>query len=299
MPLIPITSPDDPRVKPYADLRDRQSLARFGRFIAEGDLVVNRLLASDYEVESLLIAEDQLAHVDFRPEATVYCAPRSLMEALAGFGFHRGILACARRPAAATWDAWLPPLDQPVTVVVCAAIQDPENLGGIFRNCAALGVRHLLLGEHSADPLSRRVLRVSMGTVLKLSFRQTSDLAADLPRLREEFRLHLAASVLDASAPRLEQAPCPRRLALLLGNERNGLSPEVVAACDSRWTIPMRSGTDSLNVAVASGIFLYHFSCEREVLREGNHANRNDSPSRQHPAAGERPNSGADHGHRS
>jgi tRNA G18 (ribose-2'-O)-methylase SpoU len=282
MPLIPITAPDDPRVAPFADLRDRQSLARYGRFIVEGDLVVNRLLVSDYEVESLLIAEDQLHHVAFSPEMTVYCAPRRLMEELAGFGFHRGILACARRPAPQPLDDWLPPGDQPVTVVVCAAIQDPENLGGIFRNCAALGVRHVLLGEQSADPLSRRVLRVSMGTVLKLAIRQTPDLAGELPRLREEFRLHLAATVLDPTAPLLATAPCPHRLALLLGNERNGLEPEVVQACDSRWTIPMRSGTDSLNVAVASGIFLYHFSCERDVLRQGNHPGEPAHPAGQH-----------------
>lgn len=269
MPLIPITSPDDPRVAPYADLRDRQSLSRHNRFIVEGDLVVNRLLASDYDVESLLIAEDQLHHVAFAPEMTVYCAPRRLMEELAGFGFHRGILACARRPSPQPLDNWLTPADEPVTVVVCASVQDPENLGGIFRNCAAFGVRHVLLSEQSADPLSRRVLRVSMGTVLKLAFRQTPDLAGELPRLRHEFGLHLAATVLDPTAPPLAAAPCPRRLALLLGNERNGLDPEVVKACDSRWTIPMRSGTDSLNVAVASGIFLYHFSCERDVLRQG------------------------------
>ena len=278
MPLISITSPDDPRVIPYADLRDRQSLARYRRFIAEGDLVVNRLLASDYEVESLLIADDQLDHVAFSPEQTVYCAPRRLMEDLAGFGFHRGILACARRPAPQSLEEWLPPGDQPVTVVVCASIQDPENLGGIFRNCAALGVRHVLIGEQSADPLSRRVLRVSMGTVLKLSCRQTPDLAGELPRLREELQLHLAASVLDPSAPLLDTAPCPQRLALLLGNERNGLNPGVVEACDSRWTIPMRSGTDSLNVAVAAGIFLYHFSCEREALRQGIHRGGQDDP---------------------
>jgi len=292
MPLIPISSPDDPRVMPYADLRDRQSLARYGRFIAEGDLVVNRLLASDFELESLLIAEDQLDHVAFSPEATVYCAPRHLMEDLAAFAFHRGILACARRPDPRSLDAWLPPLDRPVTVVVCASIQDPENLGGIFRNCAALGVNHVLISEQSADPLSRRVLRVSMGTVLKLSICQSSQLTADLRRLRDEFRLHLAATVLDPAAPPLAAAPCPHRLALLLGNERNGLNPEVAAACDSRWTIPMRSGTDSLNVAVASGIFLYHFSCEREVLRDGKHGDEkhseekhregNDFPARQH-----------------
>ena len=139
-------------------------------------------------------------------------------------------------------------------------IQDPENLGGILRNCAAFGVDLVVIGENSADPLSRRVLRVSMGTVLKLRFYQSTQLEQDVWRLRDEFSIHLAASVADPGAPAARQAPRPRRLGLLLGNERAGLSPALVEGSQSRWTIPMQLQTDSLNVAVASGIFLYHFS---------------------------------------
>ncbi len=102
-------------------------------------------------------------------------------------------------------------------VVVCAAIQDPENLGGILRNCAAFGVDLVVIGENSADPLSRRVLRVSMGTVLKLRFYQSTQLEQDVWRLRDEFSIHLAASVAEPGAPVLDQAPRPRSLGFVAG----------------------------------------------------------------------------------
>lgn len=260
MPLIPIDSPTDPRVQPYADLRNRQLHVRDGLFVAEGDLVVGRLLESGYQVESLLVSEDRLTRLPLPDAVTTYCAPRSLVESLAGFRFHRGILACGRRPAPGDLASLVVASDQPTTVVVCAAIQDPENLGGILRNCAAFGVDLVVIGENSADPLSRRVLRVSMGTVLKLRFYQSAQLEQDVWRLRDEFSIHLAASVADPCAPTLLQAPRPRRLGLLLGNERAGLSPALVEGSQSRFTIPMQLQTDSLNVAVTSGIFLYHFS---------------------------------------
>lgn len=259
MPLIPIDSPTDPRVQPYADLRNRQLHVRDGLFVAEGDLVVGRLLESRYPIESLLVAEDQLTRLPLPDEVTTYCAPRHLLESLAGFRFHRGILACARRPGPGDLASLVAARHRPTLVVVCAAIQDPENLGGILRNCAAFGVDLVVIGENSADPLSRRVLRVSMGTVLKLRFHQSAQLEQDVWRLRDEFAIHLAASVAEPGAPLLDQAPRPRRLGLLLGNERAGLSPALVEGSQSRWTIPMQLQTDSLNVAVASGIFLYHF----------------------------------------
>ena len=137
----------------------------------------------------------------------------------------------------------------------------------ILRNCAAFGVDLVVVSQDSADPFSRRVLRVSMGTLLKLEIHQSAQLEHDLRQLHGQFAIHVAASVVDAHAPPLNEAPRPRRLGLVLGNERTGLSPSVLACSQSRWTIPMHLHADSLNVAVASGIFLYHF-CER-----GGHTN--------------------------
>jgi tRNA G18 (ribose-2'-O)-methylase SpoU len=245
------------------DLRNKRLRTRDGKFIAEGDLVVGRLLESGYQVESLVVAEDQLHRLTIPDHVAVYLTPRKLIESLIGFKFHRGILACGIRPSPTDLSCLVLPPEQSATVVVCAAVHDPENLGGILRNCAAFGVDLVVISHDSADPLSRRVLRVSMGTLLKLKIHQSTQLEHDLRRLHDEFSIHVAASVVDPQAPSLDQAPRPRRLGLVLGNERAGLIPSVLACSQSRWTIPMHLHADSLNVAVASGIFLYHF-CQRD-----------------------------------
>ncbi len=260
MPLIRIESPDDPRLAPYRDLPNKQLSNCEGRFIAEGNLVVRRLLDSRYAVESVLIAEPQRDRLDVSPAVPVYVAPTKIIEALAGFRFHRGILGCGLRPAPADWSGMLPPSDQSAIVVVCSAVRDPQNLGGILRNCAAFGVDLVMFGDHSADPFSRRVLRVSMATALKLNLHQSAELHQDLIRLRDHHGIHCMASVLDPHAQHLADTPTPRRLGLVLGNELSGLDASTLRLCQSRVTVPMSLQTDSLNVAVASGIFLYHFN---------------------------------------
>jgi tRNA G18 (ribose-2'-O)-methylase SpoU len=228
------------------------------------------LLASNYRVESLLVAEGQVARLGVPDPVTVYCAPRSLIEAVAGFRFHRGVLGCGLRPAPRDLAVAVPPTTAAATIVVCSAIRDPENLGGILRNCAAFGVDLVVIGNHSADPFSRRVIRVSMAAVLKLNLFTSTQLEADVRRLRDQYAVHLAATVLDPQAGDVKTAHRPHRLGLMLGNEMDGLDASLVALSHSRWTIPMRLQTDSLNVAVASGIFLYHFShlCDgRELAR--------------------------------
>lgn len=258
MPIIPIQHASDPRIAPYADLRNKRLRYQKGRFIAEGELVVRRLLDSGHQVESLLVEQRQLARWDVPEYVDVYCAPRNLLQAIVGFPFHRGCLACGIRPASGDLADRVPSAGQSARVVVCAAVNDPENLGGILRNCAALGVDLVVAGVQGADPYSRRALRVSMATSLYLTIHQSAQLEADVRRLRDEFGFHLAATVLDPSAMVLGEEPVPSRLGLLFGNEMHGLDPQLVALCQSRWTIPMESHTDSLNVAVASGIFLYH-----------------------------------------
>jgi tRNA G18 (ribose-2'-O)-methylase SpoU len=142
------------------------------------------------------------------------------------------------------------------TLVVCPEIHNPENLGGLLRTCHALGVDAVILGEHCADPFSRRVVRVSMGAVLELPILEAHDLKTELPRLCEQSGLELVASVLDSTAQRLECFRRPQRVGLMLGNEAHGLDAFWLANCQHRVTIPMRHGADSLNLVVASGILL-------------------------------------------
>ncbi len=260
MPLIRIESLDDPRLAPYRDLRNKQLRTRQGRFIAEGDLVVQRLLESRYAVESLLVAEPQLGRLAIPGDVPVYCTTHAMVEEIAGFRFHRGILGCGIRAACSDWWERMPRSPRRAGVVVCCGVRDPENLGGILRNCAAFGVDMVMIGNHSADPLSRRVLRVSMATCLKLHVYETSQLEADLVRLREEFAIEPTATVLAPTARRLADLGPPARWGLVFGNELAGVAPSTLRQCQQQVTIPMSLQTDSLNVAVASGIFLYHFS---------------------------------------
>lgn len=262
MPFERIESIDDPRVWPYRDLPTSRLPRESGLFIAEGRTLVERLLASDYAVASVLL-EDRFAEAigPLVPrDVPILLAERQLVQQIVGFRFHRGVMACGRRRASPTLEELLPVSGKPWTFVVCPDVQDPENLGGVLRNSAAFGADAVLLGSQTPDPFSRRTLRVSMGNALKLPLRESNDLAADLKRLRHEYGVQLIASVLDPDAERLEAVKRPERLAVLFGGEGYGLERRWIELCDRRVTIDMSLNTDSLNVAVASGIFLYHFT---------------------------------------
>ena len=262
MPLIPIASLDDPRVALYRNLKDRE-LDRGGRwFIAEGEHLVRRLLASDFPVESVFLAERRAAEVAplVPPDVPVYVAPQAVLEAVLGFRFHTGVLACGRRKPLETIDAVVPKDRDRLTLVVCPDLHQVENIGSIVRISAAFGADAIVLGERCHDPYWRQSVRVSMGAIFKLPMARSDNLLRDMRRLREEWGVQLAATVLDPDAEPLADATRPPKFGLLFGGEAQGLEPADVAACDRKVTIPMKRGTDSLNVAVAAGIFLYHFT---------------------------------------
>lgn len=269
-----IQSLDDPRLDVFRDVKATRHSRWSGRFVAEGARLVKRLLASDYEVESLLLSEGRLAEFEpwLRPDVAAYVMPQALAAELVGYNFHCGAMACAIRKPSPTLDEVMARADDRVTLVVCPDVNAPDNVGTLLRSGAAFGIDAMILGPGSADPFSRRVLRVSMGSALTLPIVRCSDLSADLRRLKSEWQVQLAAAVVDDSDPTdgdrvrpataaepLDRAERPARLALLFGNEARGLGPEVLELCDRRLTIPMRAA-DSLNVAVAAGIFLHHFA---------------------------------------
>ncbi len=262
---VVIDSLDDPRVWHYRNLKERE-LDRTGRwFIAEGEHVVRRLLASDFPVESVFLSDKRAA--EFAPHVRgmvpVYVASSELMEQVVGFKFHSGIVACGKRKPRATIDEVIPKQpDRALTLVVCPDVANVENIGTMIRLCAGFGVDALILGERSHDPFWRQSVRVSMGTVFSLPIVHTDNLLRDLKRLHGEWGVEFAATVLDDSAEPLSSATRPTKFGLLFGNEAQGLDAEHIAACDRRITIPMKLGTDSLNVGVAAGIFLYHFTRE-------------------------------------
>lgn len=260
--IVAVSDLDDPRLTPFKALRTSNWTVGSGWFIAEGAKLVERLLRSSYSVHSLLISTKYLDHWIERVPVDVpaLVVPESQIAQLLGFDFHRGVIACGlRKPPLKLRERLVEPLPRDATLVAMYGVQDPENLGGILRSCAALGIEHVIIGPKSADPLSRRVLRVSMGTVLNLDFYSSHDLTADLSWLREVHGAQSIATTLAEDSEALERAKRSTPLVILLGNEAQGLPIELQRLADRRVRIDMRLGTDSLNVSVAAGIVLHHF----------------------------------------
>jgi tRNA G18 (ribose-2'-O)-methylase SpoU len=196
-------------------------------------------------------------------------APTVLSEAaiskMAGYSFHRGVIALARRPPIRDLAEALPGGNGRTTLLVLPEIGDPENLGAAFRNAAAFGCSAILLGPSGPDPLCRRVLRVSMGASLSLPWARLR-CPEDLRRISGKGLaaaancFAVAACVLGPDAMDLRSWTRPERLALVLGNEAFGLSSPWLDVCDERVTLPMLGGTDSLNVATTAAVFLYALS---------------------------------------
>lgn len=261
MPQYWLDTLQDPRLEPYRHLKHTNVTRWSGRFIAEGRRVVERLLKSDFRVDSVLVSDKRLPDIAGQiPDALdVYVLPQKLAQRLVGYNFHTGILACGIRKPNADLVGVLPKSDRSFTLVVCPRLTDPENLGMLIRLCTGFEVPALLLGPGCADPFSRRVLRVSMGTAFALPIIESRNLTADLQTLRDRWQCELVATVLDDSAVPLPSAARTARSALLFGNEAEGLDGQWIDLCDRRLVIPMPPGTDSLNVANAAAVFLYHF----------------------------------------
>jgi tRNA G18 (ribose-2'-O)-methylase SpoU len=253
---IRITDPRDPRLDDFRDLSraDRRPDRPGGRglVIAEGAVVVRRLVLSPYPVRALLGVDrryEELA-ADLEQEvAPYYKVSAELMAEVVGFHLNRGVLATADRvefPAAAEL------LDEVRSVAVLEGVGDHENLGGIFRNAAALGVGAVLLADGCADPLYRRSVRVSMGTVLAVPFATVEWLDAGMSLLRRKgFRI---VALSPSGSTTLREAALDGKVALLVGSEGPGLTAQALAAADVRVRIPMAAGVDSLNVATAAAI---------------------------------------------
>ena len=258
---IDVDSLNDPLLEPYRELKSAKAERRAGLFVTEGEKLAVRLLESPFDVHSVLVGPKYLERIEpLVPEAVpLLVAEESLVEQLVGFKFHRGVLACGHRQPGMPIAALTADTAQPLTLVICPEVHDAENLGSLLRIGAALGVDAVIVGPQCCDPFSRRVLRVSMGAVLRMPLVLSRDLPGDLQRLAGEGQVELFASVLDPAAEELSAVKRNRRVGLLLGSEGHGLSPELISLCQRRVTIPMQPGIDSLNVAVAAGILLYHF----------------------------------------
>ena len=261
MGLIPIDSLKDPRIAVYRDLQGAADWRR-RRFIVEGQHLVNRLLASRFEVDSVLVEAGRAARQCqvLRPQVDCYVAPRELINELVGFRFHRGVLACGKRAQTVSLQDLDLSLSGPLSLVVCAQVCDPENVGSVIRTAAAFGVQAIIFAEGCADPFSRRVTRVSMGANLLLPLVEMTDCGQVLQQLAEQYQVQRYAAVIDDCGLPLAEVRPGDRWAVVFGNEGDGLPAKICQSCDQQVTIAMADGVDSLNVGVSAGIFLYQMS---------------------------------------
>ncbi|MGD0461966.1 MAG: RNA methyltransferase [Tepidisphaeraceae bacterium] len=276
MPIHFVHAIDDPRLWPYRNLKDKELTRDGGRFIAEGENVVRRLLASRVPVESVLIAERKRRAIEplLPAAARIFVGDDTLLEGVIGFQFHSGVLACGIRPPSPSLADVLPPPQRPALLAVCQEISNTENMGSLIRVSAAFGADALILGERCCDPFFRQSIRVSMGAVFSLPMVRSNDLLADLDALSRSGVQRLAAVLSQDAEPLKSVRPQPR-MAVVFGNEAQGLERATIERCDRCVTIPMRWGTDSLNVAAAAAVFLFHLAD-----REGSASRREGSASR-------------------
>lgn len=264
-PLVPIVQPDDARLADYVHLRE-VSLRRLleeehGLFIAEGDKVIRRAADAGYEPRSFLLASRWLESLqdvlEKWPEAPVYVVSEELAERVTGFHVHRGALASYKRKAAVDLDALLDGV-QHGRIAVLDDIVDHTNVGAGFRAAAATGVDAVLVTPTCADPLYRRSVKVSMGTVFQVPWTRLASWPGDLQRLQERGFVVAAFALTDDSIS-LDDLVARRidKLALVFGTEGHGLKQHVLDRADLSVRIPMAGGVDSLNVASSAAVAFY------------------------------------------
>jgi len=264
--VVRITDPADPRLADYTDLKDvalrsaREPAE--GLYMAESSTVIRRALAAGHRPRSFLMADkwlESMADVLAGwPGVPVFVGTEAVLEEITGFHLHRGALAAMHRPA-------LPSVHDLVRtarggagarrVAVLEDIVDHTNVGAAFRSAAALGVDAVLVTPRCADPLYRRSVRVSMGTVFQVPWTRLESWPGGLRELQED-GFTVAALALSDDAISLDDlvADPPARLALVLGSEGHGMTEPAIAACDVVVKIPMAGAVDSLNVAAASAV---------------------------------------------
>ncbi|TVQ31681.1 MAG: RNA methyltransferase [Phycisphaeraceae bacterium] len=273
MRLERINQLEDPRVAAYRDVRDADLARRRGLFMAEGELVIRRLLRGElYRTQSLLLSESRLATMqdaldEARPDLPVYIASQEVMDQVVGFHIHRGALAAGERgrvPEASELISSLAPGSR--TVLLLEDLANHDNIGGVMRNALAFGVDAALLTRRCCDPLYRKAIRVSVGAALDLPFAYV-DSAKDGAALLRAAGFTTIALTPSPDASELSEyaagAASLDRVALLLGAEGPGLTPQTMQHADVQARLAMAPGADSLNVATASGVALYALSCAR------------------------------------
>ena len=262
MPFETVAAIDDPRLADYRGVRDPELARARGVFVAEGRLVVKRVIEDGrYTVQSVLVSEASRRDLEVslsRIEscATIFVCATNEFSQITGYHLHRGCLALVERPPARQLDEVLRSTN---LAVVLDSVANADNVGGVFRCAAAFGAGAVLLGPTCCDPFYRKAIRTSMGATLAVPFVRLDNWRSSLTLMQQAgftlmaLTLREPSESLDVFAAR----PRPPRLALLIGAEGTGLTPALEAMADARVRISMRPEIDSLNLAVAAGIALH------------------------------------------
>jgi len=262
--VIYVDHADDSRLSDFTAVSDPELARTRGIFVAEGRLVVRRLLtASSFRPRAVLVTPSAMEALEdalpARPDVPVYIVPKDVMEGVAGFNIHRGCLATGERPPRVDWRSCVARARR---AVVLERVGDADNVGAIFRSAAAFGAGAVLIGPACADPLYRKAIRKSMGAALTLPFADADPWPATLRDLTADGWAVVALTPAADAMPLRDFTSMtrPPRVAIVLGHEGDGLTEEALAACEYKVRIPIRASVDSLNVATAAAIALYELS---------------------------------------
>jgi tRNA G18 (ribose-2'-O)-methylase SpoU len=266
--IMTVQSLDAPELALYRTLKRVEEHERAGVLVAANNKVIRRLLASQFTVVSALLTPAWLEKLEpqlrARPEENiaVYLADAPLLETITGYQLHQGALAVAKIPPLPDLATLLKNSPRPRLLAAVEGIASAENLGAVVRSCAAFGAHFLIVGETCGSPFQRRAVSGSMGTIFAQPLVRVENLVATLSALRARGVRCLAAHP-RPGATRLAQADLRGDCCLVFGAEGPGLTAAALAACDEPVEIPMPSHMNSLNVAVATGIFLYEATRQR------------------------------------
>jgi tRNA G18 (ribose-2'-O)-methylase SpoU len=281
-----IDSLDLPELAPYRTMRRPVAHCEQGIFVAESEKVVRRLLASRFEIESVLLPAKWLPEfeplINARPEdiPVFVVEKKDLLESLIGFSMFQGVMAVGKIPAATSLERVLAESSQPRLFVAIDELANAENLGVLVRNCVGFGVHALIVGETSSSPFLRRAVRNSMGTVFQLPVvelnslyntdsktrRRDANASESLVKTLRTLRVKGVRSIAahpHASGKTLWQTDFSGDCCIVFGSEGHGISASVLEACDETVAIPMPPAVDSLNVGSAAAVFLYEVSRQR------------------------------------
>ena len=264
-----IQSLDAPELALYLTLRRVEEHERAGVLVAANIKVVKRLLASPFTVVSALVTPAWLEKLEpqlrARPEDElhVYVGDQKLLETITGYKLHQGALAVAKIPPQPDFETLLKNSARPLLLAAVEGIASAENLGAVVRSCAAFGAHFLIVGETCGSPFQRRAVSGSMGTIFEQPLVRVDNLVEKLTALRARGVRCLAAHP-RPGAKKLAAVDLRGDCCLVFGAEGPGLTPAALAACDDTVEIPMPSHMNSLNVAVATAVFLYEATRQRD-----------------------------------